>query len=91
MSVNVKIPAVLWRFTGGAARARAEGSTVLEVVQYLERTYPGLRDGMFAGEDRSQRLVNIYINGEEIRFRQGLDTEVPEGAEVTIIPALSGG
>ena len=91
MAVTVKIPTQLRSVTGGAAEARAEGATVAEVLDSLYASHAELRDRI-AGEDGAlRRFVNIYLAGEDIRFLDGLDTRVPDGAELTILPAVAGG
>jgi MoaD family protein len=89
--VTVKIPTQLRAVTGGAAEATAEGTTVAEVLDSLYETHGELRERI-AGEDGGlRRFVNIYLSGEDIRFLDGLETEVPDGAELTILPAVAGG
>jgi sulfur-carrier protein len=91
MSVTVKIPAQLRAVTGGAAEATAEGATVAEVLESLYATHDGLRDRIAGGDGGLRRFVNVYLAGEDIRFLDGLDTPVPAGAELTILPAVAGG
>jgi molybdopterin converting factor small subunit len=77
--------------TGGAAEATAEGSTVAEVLDSLYETHGELRERIAGDDGGLRRFVNIYLSGEDIRFLDGLDTEVPDGAELTILPAVAGG
>ena len=91
MGVTVKIPTQLRAVTGGEAETRAEGATVAEVLESLYATHEELR-GRIAGDDGElRRFVNVYLGGEDIRFLQGLETPVPDGAELTILPAVAGG
>jgi sulfur-carrier protein len=91
VAVTVKIPTQLRSVTGGAAEARAEGTTVAEVLDSLYQSHGELK-ARIAGDDGGlRRFVNIYLSGEDIRFLDGLDTEVPDGAELTILPAVAGG
>jgi molybdopterin converting factor small subunit len=91
MSVTVKIPTQLRAVTGGEAETRAEGATVAEVLDSLYATHEELR-GRIAGDDGElRRFVNVYLGGEDIRFLDGLATPVPDGAELTILPAVAGG
>jgi sulfur-carrier protein len=91
VAVKVKIPTQLRSVTGGAAEATAEGSTVAEVLDSLYETHGELRERIAGDDGGLRRFVNIYLSGEDIRFLDGLDTEVPEGAELTILPAVAGG
>lgn len=91
MTVSVKIPTQLRTLTGGATEVPASGSTVAEVVADLEAQHPGMRDRLMDGSGSLRRFVNVYIDDEDVRFLQGLDTEVADGARVSIIPAVAGG
>ena len=91
MSVTVKIPTQLRSVTGGDAETRVDGATVGEVLDSLYETHEELR-GRIAGDDGElRRFVNVYLGGEDIRFLDGLDTPVADGAELTILPAVAGG
>ncbi len=91
MSVKVKIPTQLRAVTGGAAEATGEGATVAEVLASVYEEHTELRERI-AGEDGElRRFVNVYLAGEDIRFLDGLGTPVPDGAELTILPAVAGG
>jgi MoaD family protein len=90
MAVSVKIPTQLRAATDGDARANVNGSTVGEVLDALYERYGELRNRI--SEDGGlRRFVNVYVDGEDIRFLDGLDTEVQDGDEVTILPAVAGG
>ena len=91
MSVKVKIPTQLRTLTGGATEVPAIGSTVAEVVADLEAQHPGMRERLMDGSGSLRRFVNVYIDDEDVRFLQGLDTEVGDGARMSIIPAVAGG
>ncbi len=90
MSVNVKIPTQLRSATGGEAEASVDGATVGEVLDALYDRFGELRDRI-AQDGGLRRFVNVYIGGEDIRFLDGLDSEVADGDEVTILPAVAGG
>jgi molybdopterin synthase sulfur carrier subunit len=77
--------------TGGAAEVEAEGKTVRELIEDLERRYAGIKARLCDESGEVRRFVNIFVNDEDIRFLQGLDTELKEGDEVSIIPAIAGG
>jgi len=77
--------------TGGAAEVTAEGKTVRELINDLERQYAGIKARLCDENGELRRFVNIFVNDEDIRFLQGLDTELKEGDEVSIVPAIAGG
>jgi MoaD family protein len=90
MSVNVKIPTQLRAATDGEAIAAVEGATVAEVLDSLYERFGELKSRI-ADKDGLRRFVNVYVGGEDIRFLDGLETPVNDGAEVTILPAVAGG
>ena len=91
MAVTVKIPPQLRPVTGGDGAPAVEGATVGEVLEALYARHGELRDRV-AGEDgQLRRFVNVFLDGEDIRFLDGLATQVPDGAELTILPAVAGG
>ena len=91
MAITVKIPTQLRAVTGGEAEASVEeASTVGEVLDGLYERFDGLRDRIAVDGDL-RRFVNVYVEGEDIRFLEGLDTPVEDGDEVTILPAVAGG
>ena len=91
MAVTVKIPTQLRSVAGGAAEVPADGRTVGEVLESLYGTHRELRERIAGDDGQLRRFVNVYLAGEDIRFLDGLDTPVPEGAELTILPAVAGG
>jgi sulfur-carrier protein len=90
MSVNVKIPTQLRAATDGEAVASVDGGTVAEVLDALYDRFGELKSRI-ADDDGLRRFVNVYVGGEDIRFLDGLNTPVSDGAEVTILPAVAGG
>ena len=91
MAITVRIPTQLRDATGGAGEVPAQGATVADVLSDVYDRFDGLRERI-AGEDGElRRFVNVYVGGEDIRFGDGLATPVPEGGEVTILPAVAGG
>ncbi|HEY2258453.1 MAG TPA: ubiquitin-like small modifier protein 1 [Solirubrobacteraceae bacterium] len=90
MSISVKIPTQLRSATEGEAQASVSGSTVGEVLDALYERYGELRSRI-AEDGGLRRFVNVYVDGEDIRFLDGLDTPVNDGDEVTILPAVAGG
>lgn len=91
MPVQVRIPTPLRRYTGGSEEVSAAGKTVGSVVEDLERQYAGIKERLCDDEGQVRRFVNIYVNGDDIRFLSSLDTELKDGDEVSIVPAIAGG
>ncbi len=91
MPAKVRIPTPLRRFTGGAEEVGAAGSTVAAVVDDLERQFAGIKERLCDDEGRVRRFVNIYLNGDDIRFLSNLETAVKDGDELSIVPAIAGG
>ena len=90
MAVKVKIPAQLRAVTGGEGEVDVDGSTVGEALDAVFAVHGELKERITDG-DGLRRFVNVYVSGEDIRFRDGLETAVSEGDEVTILPAVAGG
>jgi molybdopterin synthase sulfur carrier subunit len=90
-TVQIIIPTPLRRFTDGAARLQANGATVAELLDDVERRFPGLKERVCDPDGQIRRFVNVFINGENIRDQQGVNTPVNAGDEIGIIPAMAGG
>jgi molybdopterin synthase sulfur carrier subunit len=88
---KVRIPTPLRKFTGGADEVAVNGSTVGQIVADMEGRFPGIRERLCEADGRVRRFVNIYVNGDDIRFLSNLDTAVQESDEVSIVPAIAGG
>lgn len=91
MSVNVRIPTILRTYTGDESQVQADGSILIEVIDSLESSYPGIKARIVDEEGKLRRFVNIYVKEEDVRFASGLETETPEGTQISIIPAVAGG
>lgn len=91
MAVSIKIPTPLRALTLNKDTISAEGATLQDVVANLERDFPGMRERLCDDTGELRRFVNIYVNGEDVRFLQGLSTTLSEGDEVSIVPAVAGG
>lgn len=89
--VNVRIPTPLRKHTGGAEAVEADGGTVAALVVDLDRRYPGIRERICDEKGQVRRFVNLFVNGEDIRFLQHLDTPLKAGDELSIVPAIAGG
>lgn len=88
---TVRIPTPLRKLTGDQRTVQASGRTVAEVVDDLERRYPGFKARVVDGDGKVLSFVNIFVNDEDVRFLQGLATPVADDADVSIIPAMAGG
>jgi len=91
MSVTVRIPTQLRELSGGAAEVSAEGATVADVLKDLEARHAGFGERLFDDRGELRRFVNVFVADEDIRFLDGVDTPVADGATVSIIPAVAGG
>jgi molybdopterin synthase sulfur carrier subunit len=91
MTVTVKIPTQLRAAAGGEGELEVEGGTVGEVLDALFERHGELRDRLSDGDGALRRFVNVYVDGEDIRFGDGLETPVADGHEVQILPAVAGG
>lgn len=91
MSVKVRIPTILRTYTGGLSEVEAEGSVLSEVIESLEKNYPGIAARVLDDEGKLRRFVNVYVNDDDVRFEEGLRTATPDGAGISIIPAVAGG
>lgn len=91
MGVMVRIPTPLRRMTGGADKVELEAADLSQMIDRLESDYPGFKERLLDEEGELRYFVNIYVNGEDIRFDQGLDTTIKSGDEVSIVPAVAGG
>ncbi|GAA3968057.1 MoaD/ThiS family protein [Actinomadura viridis] len=90
-TVSVRIPTILRNLTGGDSEVKAEGATLRAVVADLEANHPGIAARLLDDNGKIRRFVNVYVGDEDVRFADGLDTPTPEGAQVSIIPAVAGG
>ena len=92
MPLKVLIPTPLRKLTQDQGVVEAEGATIRDLIENLEKAYPGIRDRLYAegGKDLN-RFVNIYVNEEDIRFLENADTALKTGDEVSIVPSIAGG
>ncbi len=91
MTTKVRIPAPLRKLTQEQPVVECQGQTVDEVLADLEKRHPGIRERICDENGQIRRFINVFVNGEDIRFKQGSNTAVVEGAEISIIPAIAGG
>ncbi len=88
---TIFIPSSLRRYTAGQSKAQVSGGTINEVIEDLERQYPGVKSRLCDDSGQIKRYVNVFVNDEEIRALQGSDTTVSDKDEVSIVPAMAGG
>ncbi|MFM8531826.1 MAG: MoaD/ThiS family protein [Ilumatobacteraceae bacterium] len=91
MAVTVRIPTTLRPLAGGNSTVQVEGTTLREVIDALDAAHPGLRDRLLDESGNQRRFVNLFVSDDDSRYLQGLDTPVPAGETVSIIPAVAGG
>jgi sulfur-carrier protein len=91
MAVDVRLPTLLRANTDGAASIAADGGTVGEVFGSLTSRYPGLKGQLVDDAGGLHKFVNVYVNDDDIRYLEQLDTEVTDGDVISILPAVAGG
>ncbi len=88
---TVRIPTPLRKLTGDQEVVTASGSNVGEILENLEKTYPGIGERVLDEEGKVRRFVNVFLNDEDIRFLENTETPVAESDELSIVPAIAGG
>ena len=91
MSLKVVIPAPLRKYTSGAEVVEVDAGTVQQIIEGLETKFPGIGKSVVDESGGLRRFINIYVDGEDVRFLQNLQTQARDGAEIAIVPAISGG
>ncbi|MDO8616685.1 MAG: ubiquitin-like small modifier protein 1 [Dehalococcoidia bacterium] len=91
MGVIVRIPTPLRKLTQEQDVVNGEGETLLACIEGLDRQYPGLKERLCDETGELRRFVNVYVNGEDVRFQEGIQTRLGPGDEVSIVPAVAGG
>jgi len=91
MSVTVRIPGPLRKITNGANKVEIEGGNLGALIAALEDEYPGMKERLLDENDELRYFVNLYLNNEDVRFLEGLNTVITSGDEVSIVPAVAGG
>ncbi len=91
MAVTVRIPTPLRKITDGNDEVVAEGANISEVIEDLEKNYPGIKERICEESGELRRFVNLYLNDEDIRFKENLATALNDNDELSIIPAIAGG
>ena len=91
MSVTIRIPTPLRKFTGGEAEIGVEGATIRELFDNAEQAHEGLHAKIFDDSGEVRRFINVFVNGEDIRQKDGAETALSAGDEVSVVPAIAGG
>ena len=91
MSATIRIPTPLRKVTNGADKITVESGSIVEIIEYLDKEFPGIKARLCDDNDELRNFVNMYINGEDIRFLDGMKSSVNSGDEVSIVPAVAGG
>ena len=91
MSVKVRIPEVLRKFTGGSDQVSVEATTIAEMIEALEKNHPGLKERICDDKGNVKRFINVFVNEEDIRFQDNLQTQLEANADISILPAIAGG
>jgi len=91
MSITVRIPSPLQKLTRNQEEIKLEGANIKELIESLERDSPGVKERICDEAGKVRKFINIYVNGEDVRFLQQDATPLKDGDEVSIIPAIAGG
>lgn len=91
MSVNIRIPTTLRTLTGGESQVEVEGATVGEALGALDSAHPGFAERLLDDDGGIRRFVNVFLADDDVRYLDGLNTKVPDGETISIVPAVAGG
>ena len=91
MSIAVKVPTILRTYTAGQADVTVSGANLSEALADLDRQYPGIGARVLDDDGKLRRFVNVYVDDDDVRFLEDLQTPTPDGASISIIPAVAGG
>ena len=91
MAVEVKIPTVFRKFTNNESTVAVEPGTIAQLIDQLDQRYPGFKEQVMTQEGELHRFVNVYVNDEDARYLEKLDTKVIEGDTVSLLPSVAGG
>ena len=89
--ITIRVPTPLRRITNGQGEIQVEANNIREAIEKLEELYPGFKERLLDEQGEVRKFVNLYLNDEDIRFLQGLDTQLKEGDVLSIVPAIAGG
>jgi molybdopterin synthase sulfur carrier subunit len=91
MAIKVRVPAPLQKLTNGREEISASGATIRELIEDLEKNFPGIKERICDESNRVRKFINIYVNGEDVRFLKRDETPLKDGDVVSIVPAIAGG
>ena len=91
MSVSVRIPTILRTYTGGESEVTANGDTLAAILDDLDSNYAGIKGRIVDEQGELRRFVNVYVGNDDVRFLESLETQTPEGTQISVIPAVAGG
>ncbi len=91
MTAHVRIPTILRTYTGGESEVTAAGATLSEVLDDLDAKYAGIKGRILDDNGELRRFVNVYVGNDDVRFLDNLATPTPDGAQISVIPAVAGG
>jgi molybdopterin synthase sulfur carrier subunit len=91
MAVTVRIPTTLRPLAGGASTVEVDAGSLADVIKALDAAHPGFGDRLLDDEGKLRRFVNVFVDDDDVRYLDGLATNVPDGQTVSIIPAVAGG
>ena len=91
MATIVRIPTPLRRVTNGQDKVDAEGATLREIIESMESQFPGIKARICDDDGNLRNFVNVFVNGEDVRFMDGVDSATSDGDEISIVPAVAGG
>ena len=91
MAVEVRLPTVLRSHAGGASAVSVDGATIGEVLAKLVAEYPGMSGQILTDDGGLHKFVNVYVDDDDVRYLEGLETPTADGAELSILPAVAGG
>ena len=89
--ITIRVPTPLRRITNGQGEVQVEANNIREAIEKLEELYPGFKERLLDEQGEVRKFVNLYLNDEDIRFLQGLDTQLKDGDVLSIVPAIAGG
>ncbi|MFH1788320.1 MAG: MoaD/ThiS family protein [Candidatus Altiarchaeota archaeon] len=87
---KIRIPTPLQKYTGNQSEITVDGSTISEIIDNIEKNHNGIKEKLLR-DGAMNKFINVYVDGEDIRFKEGLATSVGDESEISIIPAISGG